>query len=190
MKDIFKQGAKTEILQLTFGPDKLAFKGMTNKKFGYEIKSSSLSQYGIYLSRESTELSPNYAIKVPLKYILGCLKVGELIEGDLHCAMECIDSTNAICFFFTKGRDFTFNIGVNNVMFENLEGESGGQIAGVQQREIKAPKKQEATVPDVDTMMETETAVVEKVDNMKIEPPKDEPLTEVKESASVKKSVV
>ena len=104
--------------------------------------------------------------------------------------MECIDSTNAICFFFTKGRDFTFNIGVNNVMFENLEGESGGQIAGVQQREIKAPKKQEATVPDVDTMMETETAVVEKVDNMKIEPPKDEPLTEVKESASVKKSVV
>lgn len=72
---------------------------------------------------KDAEVAANYRIKIPLKHLLSVLRIAELIEGDISCAMEVVDDETACCFFFTKSRDFTFNIGVGSVGFENLDGE-------------------------------------------------------------------
>lgn len=117
---IFKKDAKSETMQLDFTPEKLSFGGMIHKKFGYEIAVQELDQYGVYLSRQH-ELATNYKILIPLKHLLGILKVAELVEGDFNCAMECISEDSAVCFFFTKSNHFTFNIGLAAVQFENKD---------------------------------------------------------------------
>jgi hypothetical protein len=53
-----------------------------NKKFGYEIRTSSLDRYGTYLSRDPDNMASNYAVKMPLTHLLGVLKVAEMIGGD------------------------------------------------------------------------------------------------------------
>jgi hypothetical protein len=45
-------------------------------------------------------------IKMPLKHILGVLKVAEMVEGEFSCAMECISDDSAVCFLFTKANNF------------------------------------------------------------------------------------
>ena len=66
-------------------------------------------------------MAQNYAIRMPLKHILGVLKVAELVDGDFCCAMECIAEDAAVCFLFTKAANFQFNIGVASVSFENKD---------------------------------------------------------------------
>ena len=107
-------------MQMDFSPEKLSFGGLINKKFGYEIAVQELDQYGVYLSRQH-ELATNYKILIPLKHLLGVLKVADLVEGDFNCAMECISEDSAVCFFFTKSNHFTFNIGLAAVQFENKD---------------------------------------------------------------------
>jgi len=47
--------------------------------------------------------------------------------------MEVVDQDSAMCFFFTKTRDFCFTIGVGSIQFENLDDKmiDSNQIAGV-----------------------------------------------------------
>lgn len=108
-------------MTLSFSPEVLAFKGVFNKKFGYEIRTSSLDRYGTYLSRDPDNMASNYAVKMPLTHLLGVLKVAEMIGGDFQTAMECLDPESAVCFLFSKTKDFMFNVGVASVGFENLD---------------------------------------------------------------------
>ena len=62
----------------------------------------------------------NYQILVPLRHILGNLKVMELVEGDFNCAMEVVDDS-AVCFFFTKTENFSFMLGLSGIRFENKD---------------------------------------------------------------------
>jgi len=51
-------------------------------------------------------MAENFAIRMPLRHVLGVLQVGGLVEGDFCCAMECIDRETAVCFLFTKVNNF------------------------------------------------------------------------------------
>lgn len=103
-----------------------------------------MHRYGTYLTKDS-DIASNYKIKVPLKHILSVLRISELIEGDISCAMEVVESDSAMCFFFTKNRDFNFTVGVGSIQFENLDDKmlDQNQIAGVITNRLGAkPKKQ------------------------------------------------
>ena len=65
----------------------------------------------------ASDVAKRYAIKLPLKHILGVLKVAELVEGDFCSAMERIDEDSAVCFLYTKAVNFQFTIGVASVDF-------------------------------------------------------------------------
>lgn len=90
---------------------------------------------------------------MPLKHILGVLKVAEMVEGEFSCAMECISDDSAVCFLFTKTNNFQFNIGLASVFFENKDTDmlDSGQIAGVMinpaggrlRRQAQAPAREE-----------------------------------------------
>ena len=105
VKHIFRQNAKAEILELDFTKTKLSFKGQVNKKVGYEIQADRLENYGVYLARQSA-MAQDYAIKMPLKHILGVLKVAEIFECEFCCAMECMNDDSAVCFLFAKSNNF------------------------------------------------------------------------------------
>ena len=97
--------------------------GVIQDKATYEIESTRMHRYGTYLSKDS-DLASNYKIKVPLKHILSVLRICDLQpdSAEFSCAMEVVDIETAMCFFFTKTRDFSFLIGVGSVGFENLDG--------------------------------------------------------------------
>ena len=132
IKDIFRQNAKTETLLVNFTPHKMSFSGIQNKKSTYDLQTHLLDRYGNYLAQNS-QAATNYQIGLQMKHILGVLRIAEIVDGDLFCAMECIDEDSAICFIFTKNTHFTFNVGVASVRFENKDAEAigSGQIAGV-----------------------------------------------------------
>lgn len=81
LKGIFKQNAKSEVLQCNFNEDKLSFTGQYVNKFSYELSTSSLDHYGIYLCKDPNPAT-KYSIFLPLKHILAEIKVCEMVEGD------------------------------------------------------------------------------------------------------------
>ncbi len=60
--------------------------------------------------------------------------------------MEVVESDSAMCFFFTKTRDFCFTIGVGSIQFENLDDKllDTNQIAGVITNRVGAPRLKKA----------------------------------------------
>jgi hypothetical protein len=120
IKDIFRKESKSEVLKMEFSPAKLTLSGVIQENATYEVQSTTLNRYGTYLTKDN-DVASNYKIKVPLKHILNVLRVSEIIEGEISCAMEVVDQDSAMCFFFTKTRDFCFTIGVGSIQFENLD---------------------------------------------------------------------
>lgn len=89
LRGIFKSKSKTEIMNMNFGEDVLAFKGEINNKFGYEIKTQNLAHYGNYLSAE-LEKPSQFSIALSLRHILSLLKIGEMIEGNVSSNLPLI----------------------------------------------------------------------------------------------------
>jgi predicted hotdog family 3-hydroxylacyl-ACP dehydratase len=83
LRGIFKSKSKTEIMNLQFGDDILAFKGEINNKLGYEIKTQNLSHYGNYLSAEADKPS-QFSVALSLRHILSMIKIAEMIEGNVR----------------------------------------------------------------------------------------------------------
>ena len=132
IKDIFRKDSKMETLNMEFTPNKLTIGGVVQTNATYEIQSTGLNRYGTYLAKNA-EVASNFMIKVPLKYVLSVIRITEINDGDICFAMEVFKDGNACCFFFTKSRDFTFNIAVGSVAFENRDAEmlDTNQIAGI-----------------------------------------------------------
>ena len=91
----------------------------------YEINSKNLSEancpFGIYISREESQMASNFSVCLLFKHLSGVMKVAEYIEGSVAMAMETIAEDAAVVFMFTKGRDIQYTIGVSNVRFTNLD---------------------------------------------------------------------
>lgn len=126
IKDIFRKETRSETLKMEFSPAKLLLEGTLIKQASYELESTRLNRYGTYLSKDA-EVASNYRIHVPLKHILSVIRISDTIEGEISSAMEVLDTNLAMCFFFTKNRDYTFTIGIGSIEFENLD---GGLIEG------------------------------------------------------------
>ena len=82
-------------------------------------------------------------IKVSLKYVLSVIRITEINDGDICFAMEVFKDGNACCFFFTKSRDFTFNIAVGSIAFVNLDAEmiDTNQLAVIITEKVPGVKK-------------------------------------------------
>ena len=51
-------------------------------------------------------MARNYAIKMPLKHIIGVLKVADMVDGQFHQAMEVNSDDSAVSFLVTKDNNF------------------------------------------------------------------------------------
>lgn len=83
LRGIFKSKSKTEIMNLQFAEDILAFKGEINNKLGYEIKTQNLNHYGNYLSAD-TDKATQFSVSLSLRHILSMIKIAEMIEGNVR----------------------------------------------------------------------------------------------------------
>lgn len=148
---------------MEFTPNKLTIGGVVQTNATYEIQSNGLNRYGTYLAKNA-EVASNYTIKVPLKHILSVLRISELIEGEISCAMEVFEAETACCFFFTKSRDFTFNIAIGSVAFENRDAEmlETDQIAGIITDKVpglqKLKRQVDESMADPGSMIKNEVA--------------------------------
>ena len=127
-------------------------------------------------------MAQNFAIRMPLKHMLGVLRVAEIVEGDFCCAMECIDKETAVCFLFTKVNNFQFNIGVAQVFFENKDQDLigadkvTGVMSGAPQRMLREPEAASTSlnvVPAPDSTIKNEvkqsTSVQKGIDDRDME---------------------
>ena len=119
IKDIFKKDARTSWMLMSFceqGPG-LEVKG-GDRRTTYEISRERLMKFGTYLDK-SNNFAQNYQILVPLKHILGTLKIVEMIDGNFKSAMELTSHDSACCFLFTETDNFMFMMGLSSIRFEN-----------------------------------------------------------------------
>ena len=91
----------------------------------YELNSKNLrdanSSFGVYISREESQMASHFSVNLLYKHMAGLLKIADYIDGQVAIAMETVSDTAAVVFLFTKARDIYYTIGVQNVKFEVLD---------------------------------------------------------------------
>lgn len=153
VKDIFQNKPRLEILDISFSPDSIQFKGEINRKFDYLIPTASMDSFGHYVTNGRPQYE-SFGINVSLRHLLGLLKICDLVEGNFMAAMELgeqpepstADSQLCECcslFLFTQSyrNDFSFIVGLQGLRLTPKEGEiKRGKVAKQVQEEMKAPE--------------------------------------------------
>lgn len=105
-------------MTLKFSPISLTFE--SEDKSELEIKASTLQPYGVYLSREQSQIATHYSINLSFKHINGLMKIAEYYDCKINTAMETVEEDSAVIFMFAKGSNVSYTIGTAGVRFKNL----------------------------------------------------------------------
>lgn len=98
IRSLFKQN---DVMVLKFSPNFLTFE--SEDKSEYELKAATLQPYGIYLSREQSQIASHYSINLSFKHINGLMKIAEYFDCKINAAMETVEDDSAVIFMFAKG---------------------------------------------------------------------------------------
>jgi hypothetical protein len=115
IKSLFNQ---KDCMSLKFQPELLTFSGASEGDSSvFEINQKSLrdanSSFGVYISREQSQMASCFQIGLMYKHISGLVKIADAIEGSVAMAMETVSDSASVVFLFTKGRDVAYTIGTN-----------------------------------------------------------------------------
>lgn len=90
-------------MTLKFSPASLTFE--SEDKSEYELKAQTLQPYGVYLSREQSQIASHYSINFSFKHINGLMKIAEYFDCKVNAAMETVEDDSAVVFMFAKGNN-------------------------------------------------------------------------------------